>query len=243
MNIIKLNAIASTNNYLKQLCVSQPIESFTIVITDNQTQGKGQRGNQWCSEPFKNLTFSVLVKNLLNLESSVFDLNVAVSLSIIQALETFKILNLSIKWPNDILSDGKKIGGILIENSISGQNAVYSVVGIGLNVNQTDFGDLPKASSLKNIAQKEFDKEAILFEIISKIKQNCMFISMGKSDELWKKYHDYLFRKRIPSVFETPNGTKFMGIIIQVLKNGKIQIMLEDDIIKEFDLKEIAMAY
>lgn len=243
MNIIKLNAIASTNDYLKQLCATQPLESFTVVITENQTQGKGQRGNRWISEPFKNLTISILIKDLLDLNSSVFDLNVAVSLSIAEALETFKILKINIKWPNDILADGKKIAGILIENSISGQNAVYSVIGIGLNVNQTDFENLPKASSLKNIAQKEFDKEAILFEIINKIKQNCTLISTGESDQLWKNYHNYLFRKGIPSVFENPNGEKFMGIIVQVLKNGKIQILLEDDTVKEFDLKEITMIY
>lgn len=243
MNIIKLSAIASTNDYLKQLCASQSLESFTIVITENQTNGKGQRGNQWNVEPYKNLTFSVLIKDLLISTSSVFDLNIAVSLSIVEALEKLKVLKLNIKWPNDILADGKKIGGILIENSISGQNSMYSIIGIGLNVNQTDFGDLPKASSLKNVMQTDFDKEEILFEIIDKIKYNYTLILTGKSDQLWQKYHNYLFRKGIPTVFENPIGDKFMGIILHVLKNGKIQIMLEDDSVKEFDLKEVGMIY
>lgn len=243
MTVIKLNATASTNDYLRALCSAQPIENYTTVTTENQTQGKGQRGNKWISEPYKNLIFSILIKDSLPKDSSVFDLNIAISTAIISALERFEIPKISIKWPNDILADGKKIAGILIENSFSGQHAFFSIVGIGLNVNQTDFDGLPKASSLKNITQKEFDKEEILQTIIGEIKSNCELIKSGQADILWRKYHEYLFRKEIPSVFENPDGTKFMGIIKQVLKNGKLQILLEDDSVKEFELKEIALIY
>lgn len=242
MNIIKLNATPSTNDFLKQLCATQTIENFTAVTAENQTQGKGQRGNQWSTEEHKNLTFSLLIKDLLNQNTSVFDLNIIVSTAIIQALETLGTPKLNIKWPNDILSEGKKISGILIENSIS-QHSVSSVVGIGLNVNQTDFKNLPKASSLKNITQKEFDKDEVMLEVIRQIKQNCELTLSDKTAVLWECYHRYLFRKDIPSVFETPDGKKFMGIIQQVLKNGKIQILLEDDTVKEFDLKEVKMIY
>ena len=243
MNVIKLNATPSTNDFLKNLYSTQSVENFTVVVTENQTNGKGQRGNVWKTESGKNLTFSVLIKKDSSSESSVFDLNVAISVSIIQALESFEIPELNIKWPNDILSDGKKIAGILIENTFSSNQSVSSIIGIGLNVNQTDFENLPKASSLKNITQKEFDKEEIMLEITRKIKENYEFISLGKTDFLWERYHNYLFRKEIPSVFEYPNGVKFMGIIKQVLQNGKIQILLEDDSLKEFDLKEITLIY
>ncbi len=243
MNVIKLSATPSTNDFLKNLCSTQSIENFTVVVAENQTKGKGQRGNIWKSDLGKNLTFSVLVKHILDAESSVFDLNVAICVSIIQALERFDIPKLNIKWPNDILSEGKKIGGILIENTISGQQPVLSIIGIGLNVNQTDFENLPKASSLKNSTQKEFDKDQVLLEIIRKIKENYELISHKNADILWDNYHDYLFRKEIPSVFEYPDKTKFMGIIKQVLRNGKIQILLEDDSLKEFDLKEIGLVY
>ena len=243
MNVIKLNATPSTNDFLKNLYSTQSVENFTVVVTENQTNGKGQRGNVWETESGKNLTFSVLIKKDSSSESSVFDLNVAISVSIIQALESFEIPELNIKWPNDILSDGKKIAGILIENTFSSNQSVSSIIGIGLNVNQTDFENLPKASSLKNITQKEFDKEEIMLEITRKIKENYEFISLGKTDFLWERYHNYLFRKEIPSVFEYPNGVKFMGIIKQVLQNGKIQILLEDDSLKEFDLKEIGLVY
>src|SRR5690606_5243754 len=243
MTVIKLNATASTNDYLRELCSVQPIENYTTVTTEIQTQGKGQRGNKWISEPHKNLILSTLIKDTLTIHSSIFDLNIAISMAIISALQHFEIPKISIKWPNDILADEKKIAGILIENSFSGQHAFFSIVGIGLNVNQTDFDGFPKASSLKNITQKEFDKEEILQTIIGEIKSNCELIKSGQVDILWRKYHEYLFRKEIPSVFENPDGTKFMGIIKQVLKNGKLQLLLEDDSLKEFELKEISLIY
>jgi BirA family biotin operon repressor/biotin-[acetyl-CoA-carboxylase] ligase len=243
MTVIKLNATTSTNDYLRDLCNVQPVENYTTVTTEIQSHGKGQRGNTWTSEPYKNLIFSILIKDILKNNHSIFDLNIAISTAIISALEGFELPKLHIKWPNDILSDGKKIAGILIENSFFGQNSVLSIVGIGLNVNQTDFDGFPKASSMKNITQREFDKDEILHKIVQEIKTNCELICSGNADTLWKKYHDYLFRKEIPSVFENPDGTKFMGIIKQVLKNGKLQILLEDDSVKEFELKEIALIY
>ncbi len=242
-NIIKLNATPSTNDFLKSISSQQSIENFTVVITENQTEGKGQRGNSWTSEQGKNLIFSTLIKETNTVENSVFDLNIAVSISIIQALETFKIPKLNIKWPNDILSEGKKISGILIENTISSQQSISSIIGIGLNVNQTNFENLPKASSLKNIVKKEFNKEELLLEIMNKIKTNHEIISLKNSDILWEKYHNYLFKKDIPSTFEFSNSTKFMGIIKKVLRNGKIQILLENDLLREFDVKEIKLIY
>jgi|SRR5690554_983420 len=242
MNIIKLNAIPSTNDFLKNLCIIQPTENYTVVMAENQTKGKGQRGSTWESEANNSLTFSVLTKELLTPENSIFDLNVAVSISVIEALKEFEIPKLNIKWPNDILSEEKKIAGILIENSFAGQN-ISSIIGIGLNVNQTDFDNLPKASSLKNITKKEFRKEDIMHNIIEKIKKNNNLIANGKTDFLWQEYHKYLFRKDIPSVFEYPDSTKFMGIIKEVLRNGKIKISLENNQVREFDLKEIKLIY
>jgi len=197
MNLIRLPSTPSTNDFLKQLCKKQKLENFTIVTTENQTQGKGQRENIWRVEPNKNLTFSILYKNYDNLENSVFDLNVAVCVSIIEVLEKIKIPNLCIKWSNDILSEQKKIAGILIENTISAQRFIWSVIGIGLNVNQTDFSLIPNASSLKNITGKEFEKDELMFGIAGRLQENVMLISAGNSQILWTKYHNFLLRKDI----------------------------------------------
>ena len=116
MHIIKLNAIDSTNSYLKELTSKQTVENFTVVMAENQTNGRGQRGANWEVETGKNLTFSVLIKDVLLNFEEVFNLYVVVAVSLFQTFIKLKIPDLSIKWANDILSDKKKICGILIEN-------------------------------------------------------------------------------------------------------------------------------
>jgi BirA family biotin operon repressor/biotin-[acetyl-CoA-carboxylase] ligase len=188
MNIIKLDAIDSTNDFLKEICRKQLVENYTIVTAKNQTKGRGQMGAVWQSEIGKNLTMSVLVKDVLNNPSQIFDLNIAVSLAIIEVLTIFNIPKLSVKWPNDIMSDTKKIGGILIENSFKTDTAIESIVGIGLNVNQTDFANLPNASSLSVVSNTEFDLDEIINKIHFHIKKNCGIIVSNQSENYGKKF-------------------------------------------------------
>ena len=243
MNVIKLNATESTNSFLKELLLTQNVDNFTVVITEYQTKGKGQVGAVWDSESGKNLTFSLLVKDFVVNASSVFILNTLISISLIKALEKFKINDLSIKWPNDILSERKKIGGILIENIFKGNNEIVSVVGIGLNVNQMLFGNLPQASSLAILNSKEFDKDLILEEILLQIRLYYKLIIDQVKNDFWVEYHNYLFKKDIPAAFLAINNKQFMGIIKGVTQFGKLRIMLEDDSIQEFNIKEIKMLY
>lgn len=243
MTIIKLNAIGSTNDFLKGLYNTQPLENFTIVVAENQTQGKGQRGSLWNTEPHKNLTFSLLIKNALLPETSIFDLNIAISLGIIQALEKFNIPQLDIKWPNDILAEGKKIAGILIENIFSSRESVSSIIGIGINVNQADFKDFPNASSLQNTTGLTYEKDSLLHELRQQIILNYELLKNGKTEMLWQAYHNYLFMKDKTATFEYPDGLRFSGMIVKVLKNGKLQIKLEDTTVIAFELKEIRMIY
>ena len=242
MKLIKLDAIDSTNEFLKGLSNKQFVENFTVVTAESQTNGKGQMGAVWDSEPGKNLIMSVLIKDFLSDINQIFNLNIAVSLAVLKVLETMHIPKLTIKWPNDIMSDNKKIGGILIENSIKSDGTIISIVGLGLNVNQTNFENLPKASSLAEICHTIFDKQEILLMIIEKLEQNIRSWNQ-KVDSLWSDYTDKLFKKEIPIPFATQNQQKFMGIIQGVSAIGKLKILLEDDSISEFDIKEIQMLY
>ncbi|MBP6180693.1 biotin--[acetyl-CoA-carboxylase] ligase [Flavobacterium sp.] len=242
MKVIKLDAIDSTNEFLKGLSNKQELENFTVVTAESQTKGKGQMGAVWISEPGKNLIMSILVKNFLSDICEIYNLNIAVSLAVINVLETYKIPDLSIKWPNDILSYNKKIGGILIENSIKSDGTIISIVGLGLNVNQTNFENLPKASSLVVICKKQFDKEELFFSIMAKIESNINLWEQ-QSDFLWSDYTKKLFKKGIPIPFLDQNNQNFMGIIQGVSSVGKLQVLLEDDRISEFDIKEIKMLY
>jgi BirA family transcriptional regulator, biotin operon repressor / biotin---[acetyl-CoA-carboxylase] ligase len=242
MKLIKLDAIDSTNEFLKGLSNNQIVENFTVVTAENQTKGRGQMGAVWNSEPSKNLIMSVLVSDFITNSIQIFDINIVVSVTVIQALEDFDIPELSIKWPNDIMSYSKKIGGILIENSIKSNGSINSIVGLGLNVNQTHFENLPKASSLSLICNTTFDKEDIQLKIIEKLEQNIKNWNQN-SNLFWSDYTNTLFKKGIPMPFENQNKQNFMGIIQGVSSIGKLEILLEDDSIAEFDIKEIQMLY
>ena len=241
MNIIKLDAIDSTNDFLKELSRNQSLENFTIVTVKHQTKGKGQMGSVWQTEIGKNLTMSILVKQILTSVSEIYSLNIAISISVFEALELLNVPNLSIKWPNDIMSDTKKIGGILIENSIKSDTTIESIVGIGLNVNQTDFSNLPNASSLALVTNSEFDLDDLLSKIHFQIMKNCGLILSNQEVILWKKFHEVLFKIGVPMPFEDSNKNRFMGIIQKVSEEGKLEVLLEDDSLITFGIKEITM--
>ena len=243
MKLIKLDAIDSTNDFLKRLSGEQSLENFTVVTAENQSHGKGQMGSKWDSETGKNLMFSVLVKNKLNNINEIFDLNVAVALSILTALEKNNIPNITIKSPNDIMSDNKKVAGILIENTIKNNGEILSIIGVGLNVNQLNFDNLPKASSLAVISKKEFDKDSILNQLIECLKLNCDLLQNKSAAQLWNSYNHNLFKIGIPMAFSLPDGNQFMGIIQGVNSSGKLEVKLANDTIVTFGIKEIQLLY
>ncbi len=243
MKLIKLDAIDSTNDYLKQLSTYSDTENFTVVIAKEQTNGKGQMGSKWESEKDKNLIVSILIKNILSDSNQIFNLNIVISNAIFNALKSFQIPNLSIKWPNDILSGNEKIAGILIENIIKADGQIFSIIGFGINVNQTNFDNLINANSLKNIINKELDINSLLVKIIDCIKENLELLKDKQENLLWENYNNLLFRKSIPTVFEDSNHNKFMGVIQTVSRNGKLILALEDDLIQDFEIKKIKMLY
>lgn len=242
MKLIKLDAIDSTNDFLKALSSHEELDNFTVVTAENQTKGKGQMGSKWVSESGKNLIMSVLVKDFLYDNEQVFNISIIVSLAVIKTLKELDIPDLSIKWPNDIMSYNKKIGGILIENTIKSDGRIVSVVGLGLNVNQINFELLPNASSMAVISGKSFDKDILPELIVEKIQQKIESWQT-KSIDFWKKYYNTLFRKGVPMPFKNLQNQNFMGIIQGVSSVGKLQVLLEDDSVSEFDIKEIQMLY
>ncbi len=243
MHIIKLSAIDSTNTYLKTLCAEMPVDDYTAVITENQTKGRGQMGSVWNSQSSKNLTFSVF-KSLSGFEIQYpFYISMVASLAVVKALEGFDIPKLNVKWPNDILSENKKVCGILIENAIKQGQYASSIIGMGLNVNQTEFENLPKASSLKLITGKTFDLDELAHRIIKQLQTYFELLRQSKLEVLKEEYESYLFRKNKPSTFKNAEGSLFLGIIKSVSDTGMLQVVLEDNLIKEFDLKTITLLY
>ena len=243
MRIIKLDATDSTNSFLRQLSTSEVLTDFTIVVANNQTSGRGQMGAVWESESGKNLTASVFVDvSFLKLESHFF-ISIITSLALIKTLNQFSIPNLKIKWPNDILSENKKIGGVLIENVVK-QNALQSsIIGLGLNVNQINFQDLPKASSLKAITGAHYNLDESLIALMANLKVILNELKQKEFSKIKDTYESLLFRKDKPSTFQDSEFNKFPGFIKSVSNSGKLQVLLEDNELREFDLKEITLLY
>lgn len=244
MRIIKLNATTSTNLFLKELSVETLLENFTVVVTQNQTSGRGQMDTVWHSEPNKNLMFSVYVKfENLKITNQTY-LNFSVALAMHQMLNALKIPSLAVKWPNDILSDKKKLCGILIENVLKGNLIHASIIGIGLNVNQENFPEhLPNAASLKSICKRAFNTEELLQKFLVFLQVNIEMLNLGAFEELESAYLRILYKKNIPSMFRNTQNVLFLGKIIGVnTKTGKLQIELNDETVKEFALKEVSFA-
>jgi BirA family biotin operon repressor/biotin-[acetyl-CoA-carboxylase] ligase len=219
------------------------VENFTVVSAEHQTNGKGQRGSEWLIESGKNLTFSVLYSKIANSKTNLFTLNVIVALSVVEGLQKISSKEFKIKWPNDILAENKKIAGILIENSIKSQTEVQSIIGIGINVNQENFENLPQASSLCLLEQQFFDKDLLLKNVVNQLENNLEQLNQLSEAYFWEKYHNYLFKKNIVSTFEDSNGNRFVGKIIKVTSEGKLKVQLENDSEIDFDIKKVKMLY
>ena len=241
MKIIKFNTINSTNSFLKELASYTPVDNFTVVITKEQTSGRGQMNTTWQSETGKNLIVSILIKHPDLLITNQKYLNYAISVAVHEAIKNYNLPKLRVKWPNDILSESDKIGGILIENSLQRNKIQSSIVGIGLNINQERYPDeLPNASSIKIKTNKNLKIDDVLNIILRKIKLNIKLLENNAFETLETKYLSVLYKKNIPSMFKTPQNDFFMGKIIGVSTTGKLQIELENETIQEFGLKEVS---
>lgn len=243
MKVIKLNAIDSTSSFLKELAKNSIIENYTVVTANEQTKGRGQQANTWVAEPHKNLIMSMFVTDLgLDINQQKY-LNFAVSLAVFDLLLPKKIKDLSIKWPNDIMSANKKICGILIENTIQKQTFQSTIIGIGLNVNQIDFPDfLKKASSLKTLTNKDYNIKKLLEELIYHLKKRISQLTRKKYHLLESEYLNVLYKKNSPTMFKDNKANLFMGKIIGISVSGNLQVELEDESVREFGIKEISLA-
>ena len=242
MRLVKLDAIDSTNDYLKDLVRRGEVDNFTVITAEYQTKGKGQMGATWTSEVGKNLIMSVLVKDFIKDATAVFDLNMIVALAVADSLRMLKLPNVAIKWPNDIMSANKKIGGILIENSFRSDGSIFATVGLGLNVNQVNFEDLPQASSIAVVLGFEVDKEMLLNEIITRIKKSVSEWNVC-SKILTNQYTDLLFRKDLLTSFQASDGSEFQGRVKGISKQGKLVIEHAVGTDQEYDIKEVKMLY
>lgn len=236
---IHLEETESTNNYIKnELLTESKEDDIIIVSTDHQTAGKGQRGNNWESEKGKNLTFSILFHPTDIEANQQFIISQFTSLAIKDILSQYT-KDISIKWPNDIYWKNKKICGILIENSLIDTTIASSIIGIGLNINQTEFTNKAlNPISLKQITGNDYDLDKVLYEVIDRISLYYNKIDKNGSEDIAKKYKNSLFRH---DGYHTYNdGThNFMARIKDIEPSGLLVLEMEDGSVHKYAFKEI----
>ncbi len=238
IQIIRLQAVNSTNNYANGQLMENELPDGTVFLAYEQISGRGQMNNFWESEPGKNLTFSIVVyPDFLDIRRQ-FMLSKVVTLGIYHALNKY-VANLRIKWPNDIYAGDKKLGGILIENSIMNSSIKSSVIGIGINVNQTDFrSNAPNPVSLKTLTNQQFDSDQILNEILSGIDLYYYLLRGGEEERIDREFISVLYRVDEKHWFRAEEEV-FEGEIFGVNEIGQLLIRKNDGEIVDFHFKEV----
>ena len=208
----------------------------SIVITDEQTSGRGQRGNAWEAAKRQNLTFSVMLKPSFLPLSSQFYLNIFSSLAIADTLFGYVPEGLAIKWPNDIYVGQAKLGGILIENTIRGHMIEHSIIGIGLNINQKDFSS-PKASSMALICGREFILEDILAELLAHLENRYLQLKGRHYSRLKTEYLENLYWMGEKRIFKDTDY--FEGTICGIDETGQLMVETATGV-RRFGVKEVS---
>lgn len=221
------------------------LPNFSVVSAGFQMSGRGQRQNVWESEQDKNLLFSLLIRPQEISATNAFAVSQIVSVAIAEYLSCY-VKNIKIKWPNDIYCGNKKICGILIENSLMGNNLNTSIIGIGININQTEFSPLlPNPISLAMLTQRIYNLEDILEGVVNEIERHYNNYINESKEEISTLYHNLLYRLNTPAKFKilnTSNGAEEIieeAIIIGVESNGCLKLRYIDDTIHTYVFKEI----
>lgn len=207
-----------------------------VVIAEEQTKGKGQRGNVWQSEKGKNLTLSVLLKPSFLKVSDQFFLNIITSLAVYDTIVNFlSNSDTKIKWPNDVLIERQKACGILIENTLRGSFIDSSVVGIGLNVNQTVFHSL-RAKSLRSFSNQDFDRYSVFETLLENLEAYYLQLKAGNYENLKEAYLSKLYGYKTP--IKLKSEFEFSGMIEDV-KNSGLLMVSSNGKTQAFDFKEL----
>lgn len=237
MQQIYLPTTTSTNAWLQQALLEQPLLEGTLVYTSYQTNGRGQLSNTWESQKDKNLLFSMLFTPAWLLVKDQFVLSQAVALGVVRFLNSYGS-GFKVKWPNDIYWNDKKIAGILIENNLQGAVIGSSVVGIGLNINQLEFlSDAPNPISLAQITGKTYNLQTCLTALQQAIWQ-AYNQSKHNPQQIRADYLQALYRYQTWAMYQDADGL-FEGKITEVENRGYLHVQTRDGNVKRYAFKEI----
>ncbi len=233
--IYRFDILPSTND---EATAPQYVEG-DIIVAERQSAGRGQRGHRWESCQGENLTFSLVLEPRFLNPSHQFLISEAVALAVCDMLMTYGI-EARIKWTNDIYVGDRKLSGILIEHKLQGASLARTIVGIGLNINQTEFSaDLPNPVSMAQIAHRCFDREKVLGELSERLMRRYAQLRDGEQDALQQDYHSRLYRLDQEHCYALPDGSRFRGTIRGVEPTGALCIENESGELLSFLFKEV----
>ena len=234
----RIHETDSTNNYAANQLLTKRLPEGVVFVADRQYDGRGQAFNKWESEPDKNLTFSVLLYPDFLEVSRQFEISKTISLGVADYLIELTD-SVSIKWPNDIYIQNRKVAGILIENSIRINKISSCIVGIGLNINQQKFfSDAPNPVALTQVTGKIYNLEESLSNLCLKIDARYQQLSRGEFDQIDEDYTKMLYRLGIWSPFSDEDGN-FEGKLLGVDHMGWLQIETKSSRINKYQFKEV----
>ena len=238
--IIQLAKVDSTNKFALDLMAEDELQEGTVIYTNDQTSGRGQKGRTWLSEAGKNIALSIILYPKFLHPREQFKLSQVISLAIWDTIHDFIGAEVSIKWPNDIYIGKKKVCGILIQNAISSSEILSSVIGIGINVNQQQFpSGLPNPTSLILEKGDTIDFEDFSNILYSKMDQYYLQLRTRNFELIDKAYHQRLYQKEVTAFYQDTDRNVFSGKIIGTTPTGKLNIETSEGL-RTFDLKEVS---
>ena len=236
--IISLLSVDSTNDYARALLSKETPEEGTIIISGEQKKGRSYGGNAWHSKRGKNLLFSIILYPEFISANTQFLISKVISLGICDYLSCY-VSDVSIKWPNDIYIDDRKIAGVLIENDLMGSSMKSSVVGIGININQEKFPeDIPNPVSISQMIEKKLVLREELKKLSAFLEKRYQMLARGMVDKIRKDYHERLFRLNEMSSYQNSEGS-FKAKIIGVSDYGQLVLENQSGKTLEYNFKEV----
>lgn len=235
--IIEIESVASTQSLLTEMDREGTTKEYTVVVTTDQTSGRGQGNNVWESEKGKNLSFSMVLEPKFIAASDQFLITQFISLAMTDTLREYAVEKVRIKWPNDIYVGEKKICGILIQNNVIGNQISKTYIGIGINVNQREFVMAPNPTSFALEKGREYDLREVLERVLERVLVRYEMLRQGEREEIEREYlskllfrgerRKYIYKgKEIEAKIENVNS--FGHLILETENEGEIVCELKE---------------
>ncbi|MGK0389251.1 MAG: BirA family biotin operon repressor/biotin-[acetyl-CoA-carboxylase] ligase [Maribacter sp.] len=239
--LLEYERLDSTNSQAERLLKEKKPAEGTVVFTMEQYSGRGQMGNSWFSDSFKNLATSIILYPKIDFPSRQFALNQVIALGVRDCLSSLDIDDVKVKWPNDIMIGHRKVAGVLIQNAISRKRISHSIVGIGINVNQDHFPDnIGEPTSLYVETKQSFDIREVLNLLCVHIEYWYLKLNANRFDEINDEYHAHLYLKDESHLFKDSEGNTFEGKITGIDENGMLEINTIQGV-RSFMFKEVSL--